>query len=229
MLQIQRNSLVWPTPDGWTALRAQALQDPTTQAVVAHWHAARLPLVVSRQAPLASDAPAPLVALGLPAPLQWDRRRLAFALPVAQLAYSGRFPRLSEVSLRQRWRREALSLEFALGELLGHAAGAVQVYGSYGWQCLTGLRYLREGSDLDLRIAVPDRAAAAAVVRLLATQCLPCRIDGELVWPDGQAVAWREMAQLLEGQVTRVLCKRLDSVALIALSDLAPAAEAVPA
>ncbi|WP_157900126.1 malonate decarboxylase holo-[acyl-carrier-protein] synthase [Rhodoferax koreensis] len=221
MLQLERNSLVWPTPAGWDALRTQALQDATTQAIVGHWHGERLPLVVSRQPPgRARD----LIALGLPAPLQWNRRRLAFALPAAQLAYSGRFPRLAEAAAHHRWRRAALALEHALGEALGHGTGAVQVYGSYGWQCLTGLRYLREGSDLDLRIAVPDVAAAAAVVDLLAAQRLPCRIDGELVFPDGQAVAWREMAQLFEGEVCQVLSKRLDGIALVGLADLQPCA-----
>ena len=226
MLQLERNSLVWPTPEGWATLHAQALPDPVAQAVVRHWHAQRLPLVVSRQpcVPL-QDA----VTLGLPAPAQWERRRLAFALPLSQLAYSGRFPRLSEATVRQRWRRRAQALDLALGELLGHAVGAVQVYGSFGWQCLTGLRYVREESDLDLRLAVPDLSAAQAVVRLLASQSLPCRIDGELVFPGGCAVAWREMAQLLQGQVPKVLAKRLDGIALIGLDALQPRAEALPA
>jgi phosphoribosyl-dephospho-CoA transferase len=219
MLQLERHGLVWPTPAGWETLRAQALHDSTTQAIFGHWHSERLPLVVSRQPPGQDQD---LVALGLPAPLQWARRRLAFALPLTQLAYSGRFPRLTKVAVRQRWRREAQALEQALGELLGHVTGAVQVYGSHGWQCLTGLRYLRDGSDLDLRIAVPDLPTAAAVTELLAAQTLPCRIDGELLFPSGQAVAWREMAQLLAGQVSQVLTKRLDGIALVGLADLQP-------
>ena len=219
MLQLERHGLVWPTATGWETLRAQTLHDSTTQAIVGHWCRERLPLVVSRQPPGQGEG---LVALGLPAPSQWARRRLAFALPLAQLAYSGRFPRLSEVAARQRWRREAQVLEQGLGELLGQATGAVQVYGSHGWQCLTGLRYLRDGSDLDLRIAVPDIPAAAAVAELLAAQTLPCRIDGELLFPGGLAVAWREMAQLLAGQVSQVLSKRLDGIALVGLADLQP-------
>jgi len=226
MLQLERNSLVWPTPEGWATLHAQALPDPVAQAVVQHWHAQRLPLVVGRQAGVPSPDG---VALGLPAPAKWDRRRLAFALPVSQLAYSGRFPRLSDATLRQRWRRRGQALDFALGELLGHAVGAVQVYGSFGWQCLTGLRYLRDESDLDLRLAVPDLSAAQAVVRLLASQSLPCRIDGELVFPGGYAVAWRELAQLLDGQVSQVLAKRFDGIALIGLDALQPRADTLPA
>lgn len=226
MLQIERNSLVWPTPEGWSTLQAQACPDPVAQAVVQHWHAQRLPLVVGRQTgPLSQDG----VTLGLPAPAEWERRRLTFSLPVRQLAYSGRFPSLSEASLRQRWRRRAQALDQALGRCLDHAAGAVQVYGSFGWQSLTGLRYLRESSDLDLRLAVPDLSAAEAVVRLLATERLPCRIDGELVFPSGWAVAWRELGQLLDGQVPQVLAKRLDGIALIGLDPLQLRAEALPA
>jgi len=213
MLQLERHSLVWPTPAGWAALQTQAQTpaDSTAQAIVSHWHAERLPLVVSRQpAGLAAGQ----VALGLPAPLQWARRRLAFTLPTACLAYSGCFPRLGEVAARQRWRTQALALE--------HTLGAVQVYGSYGWQWLTGLRYLRDSSDLDLRIPTATPAQARAAVQALAAQPLPCRIDGELVFPSGDAVAWREYAQLLDGSTHKVLCKRLHSVALRGWDTLHP-------
>lgn len=226
MLQLERNSLVWPTPEGWATLQAQAGLDPVARAVVQHWHTQRLPLVVGRQAgPLSPDG----LTLGLPAPTEWERRRLTFSLPLHRLACSGRFPSLPEATHRQRWRRQAQALDQALGRCLDHAAGAVQVYGSFGWQCLTGLRYLRESSDLDLRLAVPDLAAAEAVVRLLATERLPCRIDGELVFPGGWAVAWRELGQLLDGQVPQVLAKRLDGIALIGLEPLQLRAEALPA
>ncbi len=113
--------------------------------------------------------------------------------------------------------------------MLGHANSVVQVYGSHGWQCLTGLRDVRNDSDLDLGIAVPDLATATAPVALLAAQTVPCRIDGELILPNGHAVAWREMAQLLDGQVKQALSQRLDGIALVALTDLQPATGAAEA
>ena len=43
----------------------------------------------------------------------------------------------------------------------------------------------------------------------LPMKTVSLRIDGELVFPAGHAVAWREMAQLLEGQVPQVLVRVL--------------------
>jgi len=223
MLQLERNSLVWPTPEGWATLHAQALPDPAALVVVQHWQAQRLPLVVGRQTPMLVEG---LITLGLPAPAQWGRRRLSFTVPLAQLAYSGPFPSLSDATQRQRWRRQAQALEQALAECLGRGAAAVQVYGSYGWQCLTGLRYLHDDSDIDLRLAVPDLAAARSAIAVLEAQPLPCRIDGELVFRSGHAVAWRELAQLLQGQVPQVIAKRLEGVALLTLAELLPLDEA---
>jgi phosphoribosyl-dephospho-CoA transferase len=85
------------------------------------------------------------------------------------------------------------------------------VYGSFGWQQLTGLDYLREGSDIDLllQVASPEQADAA-VAALHASGIESPRLDGELVFPDGSAVAWREWAIWRAGLVEQVLVKRLD-------------------
>ena len=40
------------------------------------------------------------------------------------------------------------------------------------------------------------------------------RVDGELVFPRGEAVAWREWLQWRRGEVDSVMVKRLHGVAL---------------
>jgi len=40
------------------------------------------------------------------------------------------------------------------------------------------------------------------------------RLDGELVFPDGAAIAWREWVAHREGRAAQVLVKRLRGVAL---------------
>ena len=60
------------------------------------------------------------------------------------------------------------------------------VYGSHGWQLLTNMPYLHEGSDLDLSLAVPDFETACRVQALLAEVELERRLDGEIVFPGGK-------------------------------------------
>lgn len=208
MLALARHRLVWPAPPAWAALLAQSTGDATAHAVVRHWAAHHLPLVVGRQP---DGLPAHEVAFGLPAPLRWGRRRLGLRLAESQLSHSGAFPTLAQVARRFPWRREGAALASRLAAL----GTRPQVFGSHGWQVLSGLPCLREGSDLDLLIAVESLDQAGAVVDALAAAALPCRIDGELVFGDDHAVAWREFARWREGAVQQVLCKRLRGVELL--------------
>jgi phosphoribosyl-dephospho-CoA transferase len=45
-------------------------------------------------------------------------------------------------------------------------------------------------------------------------------VDGELLFPDGQAVAWREFAQLIGGKVEQVLVKHRSGVHLAGMAHL---------
>jgi phosphoribosyl-dephospho-CoA transferase len=218
-------------------------------SVLRHWAHHDLPLVVTRQAALppanqvghttgvasigAVDVLAghsvdprrsgrvdrPIV-LGLPAPLRWDRQRLFIELAVAAVRRVGNFPPARDISrllapeLQPAWRR--LCGEFdALGS-------TVRVHGSFGWQQLSRLVYLHPNSDIDLHVQVDDATQADALVAALlaAPRALP-RLDGELIFGDGAAVAWREWAQWRAGSVDSVLVKRLHGVALEDLGALA--------
>jgi phosphoribosyl-dephospho-CoA transferase len=46
------------------------------------------------------------------------------------------------------------------------------------------------------------------------------RVDGELVFPNGWALAWREYAQLIGGKVDRVLVKDRSSAQLRSMAEL---------
>jgi len=83
----------------------------------------------------------------------------------------------------------------------------LQVYGSFGWQCVSGMEYVRATSDLDLRACVSDLNVARATTLALEALQLPLRVDGELVFADGSAVAWRELLQWMRGTVQQVLVK----------------------
>ena len=203
---LQRNQLVWLHGPAWQALREQAW-DAQALNLVAHWQAQDLPLVVCSQRP--GVAPERL-SLGLAAPLRWGRRRLALDAALPDIARVGSFPLLRSLGLDAPDQAQIDTL------LLHTDALQVQlhVHGSYGWQALCGLPCVREGSDLDLQAHVPDLDTAAQVVWLLQGLQLQPRVDGELVFPGGWAIAWREYAQLISGRVAQVLVKHRTALAL---------------
>jgi phosphoribosyl-dephospho-CoA transferase len=212
MSALQRNQLVWLGDEGWTAVLARAW-DAQARGILAHWHAAQLPLVVCRQR--VAESPAS-ISLGLPAPLQWERRKLALEVPLQDIASVGNFPLLQELALAPA---DAAPVQQLLAQMQAlHVP--LRVYGSYGWQQLTGLPCVRAASDLDLLAPVSDLESASVVARALNALHLDCRVDGELVLPGGWAVAWREWLQLLDGAVDRVLVKDRTQVQLLSLAEL---------
>lgn len=212
MPPVHRHQLAYPSAEGWREL-LEAPGDAEAQACLCHWAQQALPLVVGTQPPAerGADVPARL-ALGLAAPLQWQRRRLALRLAPSRIAWFGEFPALAQVLAElPRAARPALQrLDSAL-RALGVQA---RVHGSAGWQQLTGLAYLHAHSDLDCRLPVDGPAQADAVAALLDGCDAPLRLDGELSFAGGAAVAWREWAAWRAGRCRGVLVRRLHGAAV---------------
>lgn len=206
MRRPRRHQLARLTDAGWADV-LQRPWDAQAAACLAHWSTHRLPLVVTAQP---ADAVAEgLLALGLPAPQRWDRRRLALRVPAADIDDLEEFPRLADL---------APGLPTAVRELadaLGARRATARVFGSHGWQAITGLDHVRPSSDLDLWIAVDGVEHADAVAHALrAFDGSAPRLDGELVFGDGAAVAWREWADWRAGRVRAVLVRQDGGVAL---------------
>ena len=70
----------------------------------------------------------------------------------------------------------------------------LRVFGSLAWESLTGLSYVTHTSDIDLLWLSPKRTRLDALLSTLAAidATAPMALDGEVVWPDGRAVNWRE-------------------------------------
>lgn len=206
MPPLRRHQLAHLAAAGWREVLERGW-DAASRDCLQHWAAQALPLVVTRQR--AGEAS---VALGLAVPARWGRRPLALQVAPANISWFSEFPWLAQSlgELPREARAPLRSLDGALRRLGVRA----RAYGSAGWQQLTGLPYLHERSDLDLWLAVEgiDQADAAARLLLGTASCM--RLDGELVFADGSAVAFREWAAWRAGRCRHVLVKRLDAAVL---------------
>ena len=207
---LARHHLVWLHPAGWARLRAFCWPDAATECL-ALWAERDHPLVVVRQD---ATLDAGRLALGLPAPRRWGRLRLRLQVAPGEVRRTSRFPLAAEIDLqlapafRERWSH--------LLAALADAGVAPRAYGSHGWQHLTGEICLHAGSDLDLLAAVGSSEVADQTCALLLRAGIESpRLDGELIFPNRAAVAWREWAAWRSGDRAHgVLVKRLGGVAL---------------
>ena len=210
MVPLRRHQIVWLSEAGWQRVHDRNWDAPARDCLV-HWATRRLPLVVTRQlGPACDDS----IALGLPAPGRWERRRLALTVSRSDVLYFDEFPLaekvlgLLPVPARPAWRSLCADLKSA------HANA--RVYGSYGWQLLSGFDHVRAGSDIDLWLSVSDLGQADAVAACLQSLSseLP-RLDGELMFSNGAAVAWREWLAWRAGRVKSLLVKTIAGSALV--------------
>ena len=210
MHELQRNRLVRLTAAGWSSV-LQRDWEPQAQEFLAQWAQRGLPLVVTRQPP--QYAGSGRIALGLPSALAWGKLRLAVQVPDSAVQDFAEFPALAEV--RALLPRAAAAGAARLSQALDACGVTARVFGSYGWQAISGLPYVRPESDLDLCMGVDGMAQADAVVALLQAQAMPLpRIDGELIFADGAAVAWREWAAWRGGRARALMVKHLSRVTL---------------
>lgn len=209
-----RHDLVRLSAAGWHAVLARPWDAPA-QHCLSHWSAHDLPLVVTRQAePNKESASTDGIALGLPAPMRWERRRIALHVSAAHVRDADGFPDMPAVTpllsprLAALWER--------LWQTLTAQGIVPQVYGSHGWQRLTGQTYLHPDSDLDLLLRVANAAAADWASAVLAgCGIAQPRLDGELLFPDGSAVAWREWPRWRRDMASGILVKRRSGALLV--------------
>jgi phosphoribosyl-dephospho-CoA transferase len=193
-VELRRHELVRLTAEGWRRAAAQH-RDPQAARCFEHWRAHDLPAVVATQA----GAPADFISLGLPAPTAWGRARHAVRVPWSEV-------------------RRGLDVFPSLGQYgvpLSRELPGIRVHGSHGWQRLTGLDYVRQHSDLDLLIPVADAEQADESVNALSRRDVDGPpLDGELCFPNGRAVAWREWQAWRAGRVGSVLVRQLRGASL---------------
>jgi phosphoribosyl-dephospho-CoA transferase len=201
----------------WVYLRADANlafapADETTLAFAHDWLAQGRPFVVARQSESAGK-----LALGLALPVEFATRRLACTADHADVVRS-RNPLTVDEAAHVLPMQDTLALRRFAGAVAGHAL-QVGVYGSTAWESLSGLRYRHEESDVDIVCDVASSAGLSACLGAFAegTRDFRSRLDGEIRFTGGRAVAWRELAEACAGTSSLVLAKSERDIALLSL------------
>lgn len=186
---LSRHDLVWLEQSEYAAFRvaeASALPD------VVDWIKAGRPAVVRYQGCSDGREIKDGIALGIPFPARLGRRRIALYAPWQTIARREAMPSLQTVLTNAPSASRPLLTQ--VHRDLDACGLRVRVYGSLGWEYLTGENYLHPDSDLDMILDPssgfdPDRAAK--ILTEIAAIDAP-RFDGELLVAPGRAVAWRE-------------------------------------
>lgn len=197
------------------AVRLLGAADAAAQAAVGDWLAAGRPLVAARQRP---EEPGVVLALALPA--RQERRRLALLAAPGDVA--GVLPPFTVAEVTPCL--DAATAE-ALGELAARLAtvgASLGVYGSLAWEVIAGEAYRHPGSDIDVVCDLQQRAQLAPALAALeaAAGRLALRLDGEVRFADGAAVAWREWQRAAADPARSVLAKGFDFLAVTPVARL---------
>jgi phosphoribosyl-dephospho-CoA transferase len=223
---LARHMRVWPTAFAWNSM-ADSARDATARAALELWSVRGWPLVVRRPDGDESIRSDENIAVGLPLPPALGKRRLKFQVTNGGVAAHAPALALEDVvaAMKPAWQRALAPLACAAA----CARVALRVYGSAAWQTQTGLVYLHEQSDIDLLVepASMDELDTAIALFERFERRMPIRLDGEIVFPGGDAVAWREWNSA--SSTGRVLAKRLTGAALVPKTALAEQLDRVPA
>lgn len=221
----RRHDLLQVAPDVW----ASALADRPALAglpLLEHWADREWPVIVRRRA---EGEDRGLVPVGVPLPPAAGKCRIALALPPDGILQRSSPPLLRAAAkvADPGWQSTIAAL-LALGTRTGAEPLA---FGSLLWEHLTGLAYLSPRSDLDVLWPVPVNCHVLSLVFGIAPvqRDAPFRIDGEVIFPDGSAVNWRELwnarrtphsgEHWAEDRAT-VLAKTMEGVRLLHIASL---------
>ncbi|MFA6290745.1 MAG: malonate decarboxylase holo-[acyl-carrier-protein] synthase [Victivallales bacterium] len=184
------------------------LPDHQDRSVIAKWLEAGRPAIVRRPG-IAFGGKG--VHCGIPLPPEHGKRRMAFIAPVNSIKYRGGLPELEICLIHLSNPRQAQLAEFL--DLCRKNDFRPEVFGSLAWRHLTGLNYLHEDSDVDLRFRVNssmELERLVSVLRSLPQHCSNmCDIEVEL-WND-MAFSWREF----RNDSSQLMVKTLSDVLLV--------------
>ena len=207
-----RHDLVWLTSRGWQRVRSGAPQ--AALSALDRWRDGGWPAVVRRTE--AGMLPGE-VAIGFPLPPRPEdggKLKCGCAVEMSDIGRRTRaLPLVGALDAVPAQWREGLE---ALERQAADAGVSLSVYGSVALAALTGQYYLTPLSDIDVLLQPQTRRQLMIGLDLLSWHAGILPLDGEVVFPDGRAVAWKELRAAFAGAPgTRVLTKGLDRIALV--------------
>lgn len=202
----KRHDLLWLSPAGWQA----ALDGhPEHQPVFDYWRREEWPVVVRRHDAGADASREVCIGLSLPPDAQGRKQRIGWrvALPHVERRGAPLTLKAARSGLPPPWRTGYARLqELAVGLDL-------RVYGSLAWQALTLLPSVTPASDIDILFRPVSRNQLQAGLALLSGLDHGLPLDGEIMFPNGDAVSWKEWLGATPAQA-RVLVKTIAEVRL---------------
>ena len=205
-LVLHRHDLVWLEAGADDAMGLDPA-DEDVRSRVREWIVKDRPFVVRQQRTQVLRTGRVALGLLLPPPSP-DKRRIALTAPRPMIRRVSRAPALTDVipHVPSHWRPPLAHLR-RRAEAIGIAFHA---FGSAAWQALTGLAYVTGASDVDLlwHPATPAQLTEGVAILDAWQRESDIPADGEIVFGDDDAVAWREWQR--RGNHAHVLVKRLD-------------------
>lgn len=204
---MQRHMLVWLDAAGWTA--AQATDEPQHKAVFRLWQMQSWPVIVRRAD---ADAAPDEICLGLPLPPDEDsgqKVRISLRAHTSHIRKASPAMALARVlrASPSTWRAQLAALERdAVGMPL-------RVYGSLAMEAITELPYVSETSDVDILFYPTTRPQLENGIAILSRHAALLPLDGEVVFPGGAAVSWKEWMMAIANPA-KVIVKELHAVRL---------------
>ena len=210
-----RHALVWLNEAGWREALEYVADD--RRFAVQRWRQHDWPAVIRRRD---VDCAPGEICLGIALPPDQDGVKLRVPLRVGlQGVRETRAPlKIAHVieHAGSQWRNGLLELH---GDITAQGL-EIRVYGSLALQALTGQSYLRPASDIDVLFSPLDQLQLEQVVSLLQQYATRLPLDGEIAFPSGHAVSWKEWAQACGNPDNRVLSKHGSGVALQRVGEL---------
>lgn len=213
---LPRHSLVWFSYLGWRAALSQVKSEASSS--VEEWVRAGFPATVCRTEP---DMSEDLLCAGIalpPDPIGL-KRRIPLQIPSKQVVRTAAPLRLEDIIpvMPMTWQSALQQLCSASKreQITFHA------YGSAALQKITGRRYVTETSDIDLLFYPRTGSELQTGLQILVHYARMLPLDGEIIFPDGSAVAWKEwIAALTASKGLRVLTKDARGIHLAKTEEL---------
>lgn len=206
-----RHDLVWLSDRGWRQARDMA--PAHCRDTIETWRQADWPAIVRRaDADLLPDQ----LSLGIampPRPTDACKTRIGFRVQRCDISKVS--PPLSLAQIRDTAPEPWRSFLRALDSDAASRGLSIRVYGSVALQALTRQPYLTSASDIDVLLHPATQAQLHRALDLLDAYSHHLPLDGEIVFPNGHAVAWKELsAALRTKRGHRVLVKEMHKVFL---------------